>query len=56
MLSMVHTVYIGMDISLQKVWVPHHFSYPASRAFLSGKSFSMCKVVRVSGISRCWFV
>ena len=30
--------------------------YPASRAFLSGKSFSMHDVVRVSGISRCWLV
>ena len=27
--------------------------YPASRAFLSGKSFSMYIVVRVSGISCC---
>ena len=26
--------------------------YPASRAFLSGKFFSMYEVVRVSGISR----
>ena len=30
--------------------------YPASRAFLSGKSFSMYIVVRVSGISRCRLV
>ena len=29
---------------------------PSSRAFLSGKSFSMHNVVRVSGISRSWFV
>ena len=29
------------------------FSYPASRTFLSSKSFSMLHVVHVSGISRC---
>ena len=30
--------------------------YPASRAFLSGKSFSMYENVSVSSISRCWLV
>ena len=30
--------------------------YPASRAFLSGKSFSMYENVSVPNISRCWLV
>ena len=32
------------------------FTYPASRMFLSGKSFSMYKVVRISCISCSWLV
>ena len=33
-----------------------NFLNPASRAFLSGKSFRMYEVVRVSGILRSWLV